>query len=297
MEKDWVLVVDDLPDVRMTLSGILSDEGYRVRTASSRDEALQLLPTHNFGVAVLDARLVDSDPKNRDGLLLMHDIKAQCPSTAIIILTGHADIAMVREALQPTPGASSPAFGFLEKSEITQLTTTVKRAAEYSATLRTSNITQLIAQGENTRVEFKASMRWDHRRKGVNRALSEAIAKTIAGMLNAEGGVLLIGVSDDGKTVGIDADLQTLQKANPDGFQLALTDLLATNLGLEHIPYVHPRFETIEDRTICLVKIDASPDPVFLNSEGQSEFWVRTGNSTRRLDVKTAMHYIKTRWG
>ncbi len=297
MDEGWILVVDDVPDVRMTLSGILMDEGYRVCTASSRDEALHILQTQRFDVAVLDVRLVDSDIGNRDGLLLMRDIKFCYPTIAIIILTAYADVSMVREVLQPLPGEPSLAFGFLEKSEIDQLLPYVRQACESSKAAATSYVTSLIRQGEGARVEFKASLRWDYRKQDVNRALSEAVAKTIAGMLNSEGGTLLIGVSDNGEILGIERDLQTLEKQNWDGFYLALADLCATRLGLEHISYVHPRFEVIDGKTICMVATDKSPEPVFLDSGGQSEFWVRTGNSTRKLDIKAAIHYIGIHWG
>lgn len=294
-------MVDDLPDVRKTLSGSLVDEGYTVFAAASREEALQALQENRFDVAVLDVRLDETDESNREGLQLMHDIKALYPMIFVIMLTGYADVAAVREALQPIPGGVSPAFCFLLKSEISQLVSSVKQAFEQQAlensnTAMLSYITGLIAQGENDHVEFKASMRWDYQQKSTNRGLSKTIAKTIAGMLNNAGGVLLIGVSDDGKVVGIEHDLQTLDKANPDGFQLALTDLVDTHLGLEHMSYIHPSFETISDKMICIIAMDPSPKPVYLNSGGQSEFYLRTGNSTRSLDVKAAIHYIQTHW-
>ncbi|MBI1881080.1 MAG: response regulator, partial [Chloroflexi bacterium] len=57
MSKGRILVVDDLPDWRKTLSGILLDEGYEVQTASSREESLRLLTAGRFHLAILDVRL------------------------------------------------------------------------------------------------------------------------------------------------------------------------------------------------------------------------------------------------
>ena len=37
--------------------------------------------------------------------------------------------------------------------------------------------------------------------------MEEVILKTVAGFWNAEGGTLLVGVSDDGSVLGLDADL------------------------------------------------------------------------------------------
>ena len=290
MCKNRILVVDDLPDVRATLSGLLSDEGYDVRSASSRVEALQLVDAERFHVAVLDVRLDETDEDNQDGLLLMHDIREKDPTVAIIILTGYANVKMVREALQPDREGVSPAFGFLEKSEVGQLPEYVKRAFERS-------VFDLIAQGENDRAEFKSSMRWDFKKSRINKSLQEVIAKAIAGMLNNEGGILLIGVADDGAIVGIEQDLKTLRKSNLDGFQLALTDIVKARLGIEYMPYIHPRFELVDGKHVCVVSIDKSPTPVFLAIGDVHKFWVRTGNSTRSLDVKAATRYIQEKWG
>ena len=296
MYEGRVLIVEDLPDVRATLSGLLSDEGYDVRSASSRVEALQILEAERFHVAVLDVRLDEADEDNQDGLLLMHDIREKDPTVAIIILTGYANVKMVREALQPGPEGVSPAFGFLEKSEVDQLLEYVNCAFERAVLNATTAVGDLIAQGENDHVEFKSSMRWDFETNGVNKRLREVIARTIAGMLNSEGGILLIGVADDGTVLGIEKDLQTLHKKNADGFQLILTDIVKNYLGIEYMPYVRTRFEFIDGKRICVVSIEKSPMPVFLATGDVHTFWVRMGNSTRILDIKAATRYIQTHW-
>ncbi|HET90711.1 MAG TPA: response regulator [Chloroflexi bacterium] len=297
MSKGRVLVVDDIPDVRVTLSGLLSDEGYDVRSAPSKEEALRMMAAERFDVAVLDARLDDTDEDNRDGLLLMHEIKELDPATAIIILTGYADVQMVRDALQPNAQGIAPAFGFLEKSELDQLLAYVDRAFEHTMLNDQPQVADLIAQGESERVEFKSSMRWDYKRNQVNKDLQEMIAKSIAGMLNQAGGYLLIGVTDDGEILGLDKDLQTLPKPDNDRFQLVLTDIVTTHLGMEVVSYIHPHFEDVGEKCICVVAIRHSPRPVFLVKGDVYQFWVRMGNSTRGLDVKAATRYIQEKWG
>jgi len=136
--KTRVLVVDDLPDARATLSGLLSDEGYDVRSASSRAEALQVVDAERFHVAILDVRLDETDENNQDGLLLMHEVRKKDPTIAIIILTGHANVKMVQEALQPNREGVSPAFGFLEKSEADELVEYVSRALERTVRINTA---------------------------------------------------------------------------------------------------------------------------------------------------------------
>jgi len=297
VHKGRVLVVDDLPDVRTTLSGLLLDEGYDVRSVSSRAEALQILGTERFHVAILDVRLDETDEDNQDGLLLMREIREKDPTVVIIILTGYANVKMVREALQPDCEGVSPAFGFLEKSEVDQLPEYVNRAFERAVLNTTPSIVDLIAQGENDHVEFKSSIRWDFEKNRVNKSLQDVIAAAIAGMLNSEGGILLIGVTDEGTIVGIKKDLQTLRKPNTDGFQLALTDVVKTRLGIEYAAHIRTRFEPIDGKHICVVSIEKSPTPVFLSTGDVHKFWVRMGNSTRSLDVKAATRYIQAHWG
>jgi predicted HTH transcriptional regulator len=146
-------------------------------------------------------------------------------------------------------------------------------------------------------VEFKFGMRWDFRRGRANNDLQVVIAKAIAGMLNCERGFLIIGVDDDGTTLGIKKDLRTLHIQNVDGFQLVLTDIVKVRLGAEYVPYIRPRFELIGGRYVCVIAIKESPRPVFLTRGDVHEFWVRMGNSTRRLDVKVAIRYIQEKWG
>ena len=297
MSKRRVLVVDDIPDVRVTLSGLLSDEGYDVRSASNRVEALQIVNAERFDVAVLDVRLDETDEDNRDGLLLMHEIRQKCPTVAIIILTGYADIKMVREALQPDREGVAPAFGFLEKSEIDQLVEYVNRAFEHAVDTMPS-VRDLISQGENNRVEFKSSIRWDFEQNKVNKALQEVVAKTIVGMLNSEGGFLLIGVADDSTVLGIEDDLKTLHKnRNIDGFQRVLTDIVRTYLGIECMMHIRMRFEPVNNKHVCIVSVNQSPSPVFLAKGKANEFWVRMGSSTCSLDVKAATRYMQEKWG
>jgi len=288
-----ILVVDDLPDWRNTLSGLLVDGGFSICTASSTTEALQMIEDEFFHVALLDVRLDESDEGNRAGIALMHEIKKREPSLEIIILTGFADVSMIREALNPDHRGFSAAFCFLEKQDMGDLLTQVRRACEKSK----GYIEHLISQGENELVEFKSSIRWDFQKKNINKDLQIAIAKAIAGMLNQKGGVILVGVDDNGKVLGIEDDLRTLRKPTIDEFQVAITDLIRNYFGLKYRDYVRVRFDSINGKQISVLKIDASPEPVYLLAGDEPQLWVRIENSTQRLNVKAAMEYINSHWG
>jgi CheY-like chemotaxis protein len=296
MNGSRILLVDDLPDVCTTLSGFLRDYGYHVRPALSRAEALRLVETEPFDVAILDVRLDESDDENQDGLLLMHEIGTRHPAMAIIILTGYATVRMVQEALQPDVYGRAPAFGFLRKEDVCELPRLVEQAIAYRARVALPSVHELVAQGEGERLEFKSSIRWDYRQHRTNKDLQQVVAKEIAGMMNGTGGTLVIGVADDGSILGIERDLATLRKQNSDGFELALTDIVKTYLGIEYKDYVHPRFERVGDKLVCVVSIQKSPEPVFLAKGDTGKLWVRTGNSTHGMDLRTATNYIQMHW-
>lgn len=293
MAAGKILVVDDLPDWQKTLSGLLRDNGYEVKAVGSIETALHALEKEYFNVAILDVRLDETNEDNQDGLSLMRQIKERWPSVEIIILTGYAKVSMAQKALNTDVGGDRYAHSFLEKTQTNELVQQVKRACEKSI----EAVNFLISQGELETVEFKSSIRWDYQKKVVNKEIQMVIAKSIAGMLNCRGGTLLVGVADDGTILGIDKDLIGLPKPDSDGFQLLLTEIIRNYLGLEYMQYLHVRFDVVHDKRICIISIKPSDKEVFVSSGNKSEFWVRTGNSTRQLDVKEATSYIQSHWG
>jgi signal transduction histidine kinase len=52
-----VLIVDDRPENVIALGALIEDESIRISSASSADEALDLLLSHNFGLALLDVQM------------------------------------------------------------------------------------------------------------------------------------------------------------------------------------------------------------------------------------------------
>ncbi len=94
-------------------------------------------------------------------------------------------------------------------------------------------VSELVLMGESPTLEFKSSLRWDYRRQEVNKALQKAIAKTVAGLMNSEGGTLSIGVADGGAVLGIENDLKSLSRQDLDGFEQAFRQVLTENCGAE----------------------------------------------------------------
>lgn len=82
--KRHVLVIDDDAVVGRSFNRVLSDKGYEVDTAMSGEEALKDIEAHDYDVVFTDIRM-----PGMDGLEVAEQIKARCPWTPIVVITGY----------------------------------------------------------------------------------------------------------------------------------------------------------------------------------------------------------------
>ncbi|GAB4327223.1 MAG: DUF262 domain-containing protein [Dehalococcoidia bacterium] len=158
-------------------------------------------------------------------------------------------------------------------------------------------IADYVAAGESETVEFKGSLRWDHRTHGVNKELTKAVVKTIAAFMNSKGGTLVVGVSDSGEAWGIEHDFPTLgAHKDQDGWQEALVSALASTIGEANAALVDCSFADYQGKTVAIVRADPWHKPVYVESDSGTEFYIRAGNTTRRLSPKEAVEYVATRF-
>jgi len=162
----------------------------------------------------------------------------------------------------------------------------------------TQTIEDILAAGENERVEFKASARWDYPEGKANKALEQVIVKTVAGFLNSkDGGILVIGVEDNGNIMGLENNYRTLsQRPNRDGYQQFLVNLLSNSLGKVPCSSVSIEFSAPGNNEVCVVNCSASSAPVYVQDGQQSKFYLRVGNTTQELNTKDSVAYIDSRW-
>ncbi len=134
------LIVDDDPLVCATFAAILKEEGYQTHCAASGAEALELLRHETF-----DVMLCDIFMPGQSGLELLKTVTAAYPDMPVILVTGHASIAMARDALhlgasdfitKPcTPGD----LPIVVERNLTRLKVQRKNALRYKMALQTSN--------------------------------------------------------------------------------------------------------------------------------------------------------------
>lgn len=158
------------------------------------------------------------------------------------------------------------------------------------------SIPDLVKNGESNSVEFKSSLIWDYEKKKPDKSLlGMVIARTISCFMNSDGGVILIGVDNDKKILGLENDLAQLD-GSTDGFELHLTNMINKYLGKIKGTLVRVKFDKIEDKQVAALTIKKSPRPVYLKCEGKIGFYIRSSNSCQPLDMSEATEYIKDHW-
>ena len=154
-------------------------------------------------------------------------------------------------------------------------------------------IADLIADGESEHLEFKSSLRMNLNTRTTDRRVELGALKTLAAFMNSAGGTLVVGVSDDGRPVGVQVD----GFASEDRMGLHLRNIAITRMGPAAMSCVHARFETYCGVRVMAVRCDPSPVPVYVRGPDESvEFYIRAGPSSSSLSVRDSHEYIVTRF-
>lgn len=116
--SERVLLVDDDPALRSAMAAFLDRTGFEVFTAATAAEGLAVFDRERPDVVLLDLQLPD-----RSGMDVLEDVRAR--GGAVILLTGHGDVATAVQAMQ------RGAFNFLTKPvDMPHLVAAVTRVAE-----------------------------------------------------------------------------------------------------------------------------------------------------------------------
>ncbi|AQS87813.1 two component response regulator NtrX [Neoasaia chiangmaiensis NBRC 101099] len=136
-----ILIVDDEPDIRFLIEGILNDEGYETRGAGTSDQALAAFRARRPSLVVLDIWLQGS---RMDGIELLKVIKAEEPDQPVVMISGHGTIETAVASLQ------LGAYDFIEKPFQTDRLVVVVRRALEAARLARENAELRLRSGAET---------------------------------------------------------------------------------------------------------------------------------------------------
>jgi len=102
--KPTILIVDDEPGVRTSLSGVLRDEGYTVEAVPSGEDCLERVTRFAFDLIVLDVWL-----PGMDGLATLARLRERQVDAQVVLISGHGNIESAVRAIK------LGAFDFVEK--------------------------------------------------------------------------------------------------------------------------------------------------------------------------------------
>lgn len=202
------------------------------------------------------------------------------------ILLAEMKLVSLKDAIERFQGelALNPASS---ESISTQLDGMLESIGELSDA---DEILSLIRQGESGTVEFKESFSLDVRKQTKEKYVEKSALKTIVAFLNTEGGVLLIGVSDEGDLKGISSEIDKFHKASADKFLLHFKNSVKTKIGEEFYPYFEYQLVKVTGKTILKVCCLKSAVPCYLDD---AEFFVRTNPATDQLEGPKLVQYVK----
>ncbi|MFC7735984.1 sigma-54-dependent transcriptional regulator [Roseomonas sp. GCM10028921] len=144
-----ILIVDDEPDIRALIAGILDDEGYEVRQAANSDGALAAFRQKRPSLVILDIWLQNS---RLDGLGILEALHREEPRVPVVMISGHGTIETAVQAIQ------QGAYDFIEKPfKSDRLLLIVARALE-AARLKRENSELRLRSGSETELVGTSSL-------------------------------------------------------------------------------------------------------------------------------------------
>jgi signal transduction histidine kinase len=158
-----LLVVDDEESLRITTAAIFEREGYIVDTASSGDEAINLLSKADYDLVLTDLHM-----EGGDGLSVLNQIRRHAPLTISVVLTGFASVESAIAALQ------EGAYDYLIKPcDIETMKHTIRRGVEHRRLMLAEQKARTDLQQLNLDLEHRIEQRTAELRR-LNAELAEA---------------------------------------------------------------------------------------------------------------------------
>jgi two-component system nitrogen regulation response regulator NtrX len=173
--KSQILIVDDEASIRTSLTGVLQDEGYEVRSAHDGAEALEMIKAEPPQLVLLDIWM-----PGMDGIETLKKIKELAPDVEVVMISGHGTIETAVKATK------LGAYDFMEKPLSLDKTVLIVQHALDKKRLEQENI------------KLRREVAKDYEMIGNSRAIQE-LKRQVQMVAPTEGRVLIYGENGTGK--------------------------------------------------------------------------------------------------
>jgi len=301
-QKPTVLIVDDMPENIDILRGILKNN-YKLKIATDGENALKIAK----GQQKPDIILLDIMMPGMDGYEVCEQLKQDPTTQAIPVIFITAKTATEDEQRGFQLGAVDyilkPFNSVIVETRIhaqLSVSSETKKLHQDNINLKKQiaggfqhfseeDLSQLASAGESETVEFKSTLRCNLHTGKADKKMENACLKTIAAFLNSAGGVLLVGVDDEGNALGLSND----NFINEDKQLLHFNNLIKAHLGVENSQFIRAGMKNLNDERILLIESLASPRPVFFSRDNEEIFYIRAGNATQQLKPSEIIAYVE----
>ncbi|MFH1510786.1 MAG: ATP-binding protein [Candidatus Woesearchaeota archaeon] len=135
----------------------------------------------------------------------------------------------------------------------------------------TENLKRIIHEGEGSEVEFKQSFH-----------SFQEVAKIVCAFANTAGGILTLGVSDNGMVAGVREDLDSVQQK-----------ISQCSRTIQPNPVVGLEVHTIDKKKLVVVVVHKADSSVFHTVGGV--IYVRIGSTIQKLDGQSIVEFLRNR--
>lgn len=167
-----------------------------------------------------------------------------------------------------------------------------KRITNYLRSNEQISTEEIIAEGENTFVEFKSTFSKNLFTNKKDKNIEKAALKTMCAFLNTSGGILMVGVADDSNILGLEGD----QFPSQDKMLLHITNMIKEKMGALFLEFIHFSIEQIAGKEILRIDCKPATMPAYFKEDDQDHFYIRTGPSTTSLRLSEVFEYITGRF-
>lgn len=300
-DKPVLLVVDDTPASVDLLHAMLRDD-FEIKVATNGERAVAVAQKEPRPAIIL----LDVMMPGVDGYEACRRLKEN-PDTAlipVIFITAKTEVEDEQKGLSlgavdyitkpfnPDLVKARVEAQFSHYQETRALAEQVEalraRLARAFTDFTPERLAAIIDAGEGDSVEFKSTMRWNLYADRSDNKIENACLKTVAGYFNADGGVLLVGVADDGEVIGLGKDhFQTEDK-----MLLHWVNLIKAHLGAEFLRCIRSMVHELGGQRILVVECLPATSPVFFNRDNEESFFVRMSNTTQAMKPSEVLAYV-----